>query len=200
MRPACDIFVPRMSALARDAAAAAELARRLGDGDRVAMQAAFAEHGPLVARTVRALSCSDAAREDLVQEVFVVAFTRIGAYDERVPLAAWLRGIAVNVVRAHRRKEARRGRLRERFASPPGERTHTPEEALAARRLGDRLWDAVDALPDRHREPFVLRVIEQLPLAVCAEVLGTSIKSVSRRALRAEQVVRAAIEEEEESA
>jgi RNA polymerase sigma factor (sigma-70 family) len=184
-----------MAAIARDPDGGAELALRIREGDRAAMQRLFAEHGPRVGRTVRALSCTGTGVEDLVQEVFVVAFTRIGTYDERVPLAAWLRGIAVNVVRNHRRKEARRGRLRERFGVPPGEPPHTPEDALTTRRLGDRLWDAVDALPDRQREAFVLRVIEQLPLAECAEVLGTSIKSVSRRALAAEQLVRAAIEE-----
>lgn len=161
------------------------------------MQAAFAEHRAAVQRAVRALSCSGAATEDLVQEVFVIAFTRISTYDERVPLASWLRGIAVNVVRAHRRREARRGRLRERFGPAPGERPDTPEEALAARRLADRLWDAVDALPDRQREAFVLRVIEQHSLAECAEALRISIKAVSRRALAAERAVRAAIAEEE---
>ena len=186
----------RMSAISRDTAPGAEVARRVRGGDRAAMQAVFAEHAPTIGRTVRALSCSGGAVEDLVQEVFVVAFTRIDAYDEAVPLAAWLRGIAVNVVRGHRRKEARRRRLRERFGPPLGERPSTPEEALASRRLGDRLWDAVDALPDRQREAFVLRVIEQLPLAECAEVLGVPVKAVSRRALKAEQIVRAEIEAE----
>ena len=184
-----------VSAIAPEHEATAALARKLRGGDREAMQAAFAEHGAAIARTVQALACLPGSVEDLVQEVFVVAFTRIDTYEGRVPLAAWLRGIAVNVVRNQRRRERRRGDLRQRF-EPPRERPDTPEEALATRRLADRLWSAVDRLPDRRREAFVLRVIEQRPLAECADVLGVSVKVVSRRAIAAERTVRAAVESE----
>ena len=183
-----------VSAIVREEEATAALARKLRGGDRVAMQAAFAEHGPAIARTVRALACLPGSVEDLVQEVFVVAFTRIETYEGRMPLAAWLRGIAVNVVRNQRRRERRRGDLRKRFEPAARERPDTPEEALTTQRLADRLWTAVDDLPDRQREAFVLRVIEQRPLAECADVLGVSIKAVSRRAVAAERKVRVAVE------
>lgn len=183
-----------VSAIVREEEATAALARKLRGGDRAAMQAAFAEHGPAIARTVQALACLPGSVEDLVQEVFVVAFTRIETYEGRMPLAAWLRGIAVNVVRNQRRRERRRGDLRKRFEPAVRERPDTPEEALATQRLADRLWTAVDRLPDRQREAFVLRVIEQRPLAECADVLGVSIKAVSRRAVAAERKVRAAVE------
>lgn len=162
------------------------------------MQQAFEAHGPGIARSVRALVGTHAVVEDLVQEVFVIAFTRIHAYGGGVPFVSWLRGIAVNVARNFRRRERRRGDLRRRFEPPRGERSETPEEALSTRRLGDRLWAAVDRLPDRQREAFVLRVIEQRSLVDCAAVLGVSIKAVSRRALAAEAKVRAAIEEKDE--
>ncbi len=159
------------------------------------MRSAFAEHGPSVARIVRALSCGRLPWEDLVQEVFVVAFTRQESYDPRLSIDAWLRGIAVNVVRGHRRRDARRGRLRARYALPEGERPDTPEESVATQRLADRFWDAVDALPVRERAAFILRVIEQHSLASCADALGISAKAVSRRAVRAEKRVRAALED-----
>ncbi|MEM6294533.1 MAG: sigma-70 family RNA polymerase sigma factor [Myxococcota bacterium] len=180
-----------MSAIARDEEATEALARKLRGGDRAAMQVAFAEHAPGVARTVKALACRAGTTEDLVQEVFVVAFTRIETYEGRVPLAAWLHGIAVNVVRNQRRRDRRRGELRERFEPAARERPDTPEEVLATRRLADQLWNAVDALGDRQREAFVLRVLEERSLAECAQVLGISIKSVSRRAVAAERSVRA---------
>lgn len=185
-----------MSAIVRDQEATAALARKLRGGDRAAMQAAFREHGPGIGRTVQALACLPGGVEDLVQEVFVVAFTRIDTYEGRVPLSAWLRGIAVNVVRNQRRQLRRRGELNRRFDPAPAERPDTPEESLTTRRLAERLWRAVDRLPDRQREAFVLRVLEQRPLAECADVLGVSIKAVSRRAVAAERTVRAAVESE----
>jgi RNA polymerase sigma-70 factor (ECF subfamily) len=51
---------------------------------------------------VRLPSLHDA--EDLVQDVFVTAFRRLGDFDAERPLAPWLRSIALNLLRNHRRK------------------------------------------------------------------------------------------------
>lgn len=182
-------------AAARDSEAGSVRLARVRASDRSTMQAAFTEHGPALARTVQALSCGRLPCEDLVQEVFVVAFTRLDSFDPTQSMAGWLRGIAVNVVRAHRRRNARRGRLQARFALPAGERPDTPEESVATQRLAERFWDAVDDLPERDRAAFVLRVIEQHALAACSAALGISAKAVSRRAIRAERRVRAALDE-----
>jgi RNA polymerase sigma-70 factor, ECF subfamily len=42
--------------------------------------------------------------EDLVQDVFVTAFRRLGDFDPERPLGPWLRSIALNLLRNHRRK------------------------------------------------------------------------------------------------
>lgn len=183
-----------MAAAARDDGSSSDLAEQLRAGEREAMQAAFTKHGPAVARTVRGLTCGATGSDDLIQEVFVIAFTRIANYRDGADFGAWLRGIAVNVVRDHRRNETRRQGLRQRFELPSADAPDTPEDALATRRLADTFWDAVDALPQRQREAFVLRVIEQHSLAACAVTLKVSVKAVSRRALAAERRVRAALD------
>ncbi len=159
------------------------------------MRAIFDAHAVGVARTVHALTCGHGPQEDLVQDVFAVAFARRATYDNTRPLDAWLRGIAVNLVRSFRRREGRRKRLWKR--SGPTDRPaapENPETALEASQLEHTLWAAVEALPDGLRETFALRGVEQRSLKDCAEVLGVSVKSVSRRALEAERRVRAALE------
>jgi RNA polymerase sigma-70 factor, ECF subfamily len=42
--------------------------------------------------------------DDLAQEVFVTAFRRLSDFDPERPLAPWLRSIALNLLRNHRRK------------------------------------------------------------------------------------------------
>jgi RNA polymerase sigma-70 factor, ECF subfamily len=42
--------------------------------------------------------------DDLAQEVFVTAFRRLTDFDAERPLAPWLRSIALNLLRNHRRK------------------------------------------------------------------------------------------------
>ncbi|MCA1651976.1 MAG: sigma-70 family RNA polymerase sigma factor [Acidobacteria bacterium] len=56
-------------------------------------------------RTCLAARMSDAHEaEDLAQEVFVTAFERLRQFDRTRPLGPWLRGIAINLLRNHRRK------------------------------------------------------------------------------------------------
>jgi RNA polymerase sigma-70 factor (ECF subfamily) len=42
--------------------------------------------------------------EDLAQEVFILAFKKISEFDSKRPFAPWLRGIAFNLLRNHRRR------------------------------------------------------------------------------------------------
>ncbi|HPA19126.1 MAG TPA: sigma-70 family RNA polymerase sigma factor [Verrucomicrobiae bacterium] len=42
--------------------------------------------------------------EDLAQEVFILAFRKLAEFDPQRPFAPWLRGIAFNLLRNHRRK------------------------------------------------------------------------------------------------
>ena len=159
------------------------------------MRSMFDAHAVVVARTVRALTCGQGPQEDLVQEVFAVAFARRDRFDGTRPLDAWLRGIAVNLVRSFRRREGRRKRLWRRSGPTRAPVTaDNPESALEASELERALWTAVEALPDPLRETFALRVVEQRSLKDCADMLGVSVKSVSRRAIEAERRVRAALE------
>jgi RNA polymerase sigma-70 factor (ECF subfamily) len=43
--------------------------------------------------------------EDMTQEVFLTAFKKIKSFDENMPIAPWLRGIAANRLRNHWRKK-----------------------------------------------------------------------------------------------
>ncbi len=56
----------------------------------------------LACLAVRLDSPDDA--EDLAQEVFIVAFRRLVEFDPGRPFGPWLRGIAHNLLRNHRRK------------------------------------------------------------------------------------------------
>ena len=164
--------------------------------DREQLQRVFTREAPALARTVRALLCSPEGVEDVVQEVFVVAFGRIGTFEGRASMASWLRGIAVNVVRNRTRRRLRRDAIGQRRTAEVATMAETPEATLAARRLEQVLWNAVDRLPHREREAFVLRVLEERSLAECALALGISVKAVSRRAVAAERKVKAAVEVE----
>jgi RNA polymerase sigma-70 factor (ECF subfamily) len=121
----------------------ADLIGRSLHGDGEAFEALFHRHYPEIHRFLRARVGSDAA-DDLAAETFTTAFRRRGDYDlchrEARP---WLYGIAVNLLRAHRRAEQRwlRGRAHLAGADPAGSEpgiSSATAEALLALTLDER--------------------------------------------------------------
>ena len=73
--------------------------------DRAAFALLFDRHYPALHRFVSARVGAGLA-DDLASEVFLTAFRRRTRYDlERADARPWLYGIAINVIRGHRRSE-----------------------------------------------------------------------------------------------
>ena len=168
----------------------AELAARARSGDRLALAEIYRRHRAAVGRHVLMHARDPAAVDDLVQDTFVTAFDQLERYTGRCRLSTWLHGIAINVARNHRRKQRRRRGLLQRVFAPRESSPASAEEHTRERRAMDALYVALDALPSDQRDAFVVRVLEQVPLAEAAEVLGAPIATISYRARQAEQKVR----------
>jgi len=126
--------------------------------DPQAIAALVRPHHRALRGYVAALSADLAAVDDLTQEVFVRALERLDRVDALEDFAAFLRGIARNVVREHSRRRARRAARYEQFV----------EEALAGTEpppgdpgLSQALRRCVDALPSRSRRLLDLRYVEE---------------------------------------
>lgn len=163
-------------------------------GDRDAQAVLYRRHAKAVQRHLLALTGDPRLVEDLLQDVFVTAFTCLAQFDRGRSLPAWLYGIAVQHVRNHRRKHRRRATLWSSFAGAPPALAPPLDAVAAEGELVARLYRALDELDDPRREAFVLRVIELLSLEDAAERMGVPAKTVSRLARSAEQHVRRQLE------
>jgi len=128
--------------------------------------------------------------EEITAATFAEAFGARGRFDpERADARPWLMGIAVNLARAHRRREhaqlqlAARGR-REGSTDVPG-RTLDRRSALAT---------ALLSLSERDRETLLLYALADLSYAEIAEAVGVPEGTVRSRLNRARRIVKEAIE------
>jgi len=78
--------------------------RAAQQGDLNALAALVTRHQQAVRACLAARLDDPHEAEDLVQEVFVTAFRKLGEFDPERPLAPWLRSIAMNLLRNHWRK------------------------------------------------------------------------------------------------
>lgn len=162
----------------------------------------YRRHAGAVAARLARLSGDHELALDLTHDAFVVALRRIeeGVTLESKAEAAWLHAIGFNLLRDHRRGRARRRGLLDRILRRSAKHAAaTGEGPDLLGSLASQLDGALAELNDEQRDAFVLRAVEGLSLEAAADVLGTTIQTVSYRAKKAEAIVRAHFEEGEPS-
>ncbi|MFJ8858623.1 RNA polymerase sigma factor [Streptomyces sp. NPDC102451] len=173
--------------------------RSLGDPD--AFSALFDRYADDIHRYAARRLGTEAA-DDLMAETFVIAFQQRRGYDLTRPHARpWLYGIVTNLVRGHRRAEARRLRALARAASAvpdgPGGDGEPLADRVAARvsaeGLRGELAGALAALPARYRDVLLVVAWGDLDYAEAAEALGVPVGTVRSRLHRARKKLREAL-------
>ena len=164
------------------------LAAACATGDRAAQGLLFERHADHVYRFIARMRASDAgAVDDLVQATFLAAFKSADRF--RGPrLQSWLFGIAVNIMRAHVRREVARKRVASSLADQPAEDAVAPRD-------GDliRLRAAIDTLSEKLRAVIVLVDLEGQSGGEAAQILGIPEGTVWRRLADARAKLRAAL-------
>jgi RNA polymerase sigma-70 factor (ECF subfamily) len=147
------------------------------------------------------------AAEDAVATTFLVAYERWHQRDPGVDARPWLYGIAVNVLRRHRRDEIRGYRALARLGVDPlfhadgildGHEQRAGERTDAQRRTR-AVAGVLAGLPRRQREVLLLVAVAELEYGEVAAALGIPIGSVRSALHRARHKLRAALGVEGES-
>ncbi|MCA9694308.1 MAG: RNA polymerase sigma factor [Nannocystaceae bacterium] len=158
-------------------------------GDRDAQSTLFTRHRERVARQVLRMTGEPGSVDDLVQEVFIAAFSALGRFRGEARIETWLYTITANKVRNYWDAKSRRRRRELRSVRQPPEPPATPEEDLGRQRHHERLYEALGTLPHKYREAFVARAIEGRSLQEASELLGVGISTLSYRTRRAEKLL-----------
>ena len=117
--------------------------------------------------------------EDLLQEVFLRVFDRLGTLENPAALRSFVFSFAIRVVREKLRRHSIRARLAQLFLGPAAE-SSVPHVDFEARELLRRIQTALDCMDDRNRAVFVLRRFEGMELTEIADNLGLSLATVKR--------------------
>lgn len=169
----------------------AELIADVLRGDTGRFELLVARYLPRVFATVRRYARRESEVEDIVQEIWIKAFQKLGTYRAEAPFEHWLMRLAVRTcydfLRAHRRnKELTFTELSdeesdwlERYGASDRE---GGESADAAKALVGRL---LDMLSPASRLIITLLEIEDRSVKEIARITGWSVPLVKVRAFRA---------------
>ncbi len=190
---------------AQSAPSEGALIARLRARDPGALEILMERHATRVFRVAFGITRNEADAEEVVQDVFVSLFEKIGAFQERAALGTWLYRVTINAALLRRRGKRvelevsledqlptfredghRAGEcsllLADWSASAEDELLSDETRALVRR--------AIDMLPLHYRAVVMLRDVEELSNEETAEILKEAVSSVKSRLHRARMALR----------
>jgi RNA polymerase sigma-70 factor (ECF subfamily) len=161
-------------------------------GDPWSKKQLYLRHVDYIAGMSTRLLRSIDASEDVVQDSFAIAFSKIASLREPAAFRGWLASIAISQV--HRRLSQRRllkflG-LDRGLDDAPLDELAREDLSVEARSELAALDFVLQQLPARERVAWMLRYVEDEPIDTVAEACGCSRATVKRWIARADERVR----------
>jgi RNA polymerase sigma-70 factor, ECF subfamily len=182
-------YPPGAQARSPDPASTVDLVALAQAGDRAALEELFARHAPplrrwasgRLARWARDLADTD----DLVQEVLLQTFKRIGEFEARGAgsLHAYLRQAVLNRIRDELRRRGRRPEHTDLDSEGPGE-GRSPLEQAIDQEAYERYEQALGRLKPEDQEAIIARVEMGYTYEELAESLAKPSADAARKAAR----------------
>jgi len=176
---------------------------RLRRREPAALAEAVREHAQPLFRSARALGCTAAEAEDLVQDVFVTFLERIDSFEGRSQLRTWLFGVLHRKVQERRRASVKdkvtdaledvmeaRFNTRGDWIRPPAD----IERLLLSNEIGAVISGCLEGLALNQREAFVLKEVDGLATSEICKILGVSITNFGVLMHRARARLRECVE------
>jgi len=147
---------------------------------------------PYLRRFARGLAGDFALADDLVQDCLERALAKEHLYDPARQLRAWLYAILRNIYVSGLRRKSRAGVIK-------GVDDLAPEEEAVAGEQEDHaairsISEALDRLPDLHREVILLVALEDMSYREVAEITGVPVGTVMSRLSRARSALKAMLD------
>jgi RNA polymerase sigma factor (sigma-70 family) len=162
---------------------------RRGDVSAEAFRVLVERHGPMILAVCRRLLKDPNDVDDAFQATFLVMVRRVGSIRKGDSIGCWLHGVAVRVARRARQRAARR-MAQERTLDDTVPVLQANADSGASELVGV-VYQEIDRLPGKYREPVILCCLEQMTYEQAARHLGTTEPALRGRLYRGRQKLEA---------
>jgi RNA polymerase sigma-70 factor (ECF subfamily) len=171
-------------------------------GNHAAFEQLVRAHDQAVLRLAVRITGSQSDAQDIYQEAFLKAYTKLGAFRFECAFSSWIYRIVTNVCldhlrknRNHRKNSSVGGNVGDEeydlLNQVPDDRpANNPEQQLFRRELRVHILYALQGLSPRERMVFELRHFQGLKLRTVGEILNTSEASIKNSLFRATKKLR----------
>ncbi len=165
------------------------LVKRAREGSPEAFDALVLRYQYKAVALANSILRSEELAKDASQNAFAKAYFGLKNFKEQSKFKTWLFRIIINEAKDTLRKEKSRGLYKMQHDSDRDEdapsilelipsSARSAKEEVEAQETKQRLEEAIRKLPEREREVFILRYLNDLSLAEVAESLGLAVGTV----------------------
>jgi len=163
-----------------------EVAGCFADGDAAAFWNLWEHHHKyLYAVCLKQMEGIHEDAEDALSLAMLKAWDKLPDYAQEIANpGAWLTRLTHNLcldLRRERKRHTHRMESLETDENLPSGKSESPEEILLRRETRDSLLRTINRLPKRLREPFLLRVVQEMPYPAVAAHLSISPQNARKR-------------------
>ncbi len=169
-----------------------ELAARCQAGDVDAFETLYRSQAPRIYALASRMAGSAEEGEDLLQEIFLQAFRKLGSFNGEAAIGTWLYRLALNhCLDFVRSKQAKMGKVTDTLDADtsiePSARRETPIARIDLAR-------AIERLPAGCREAFVLHDVEGFDHKEVGRMLGIAEGTSKSQVFKARMKLRALLQ------
>ncbi|WP_374722504.1 RNA polymerase sigma factor [Peribacillus tepidiphilus] len=174
-----------------------EIIIRAKNGDKQAINQVIIEYAPVVEKFSYQMGNSKNDIDDITQEVFIKIFRFIHQFSH-AKFTTWLYKITLNVTKDYYRKQKRNSL--KLFKLPSFQREDSfvvSDDQMLMDEQDHTLHNCILALDEKYRVPIILHYFHDCKYEEIAEILGLNLSTVKTRLLRAKELLRKKLEQEE---
>jgi RNA polymerase sigma-70 factor, ECF subfamily len=159
------------------------------DADVEAFESMYREYSPRIYSMACRMAGSPQDGEDLLQEIFLQAYRKLGSFKGESALGTWLYRLALNHCLDYVR--SRRAKMNKLTETLDAERSFEPMAGRQTPIAKIDLERAIERLPDGCREAFVLHDIEGFDHKDVGDLLGIAEGTSKSQVFKARMKLRA---------
>lgn len=165
-------------------------------GDKQMFEILLRRYNQRIYRVIRSYITSDEETQDIMQEAYVKAYTKLDQFKNQAAFSTWLIRIAINEALQEIRKKKRT--LTDRDSTEKldvltnfsGKSAMNPENQTIVSETKRLIETAVDRLPEKYRMIYMLQQVEGLSNTEIADCLHITDSNVKVRLHRAKTLIK----------
>lgn len=165
----------------------------LDNNPHVSRTALKALHNELYGWALSRCGFAPDVAEDLMQEAYVEILSGRAKFSQQSTLKTFLFGVVQNLARGRFRRRATRLRVVEQYAAESPRSETSGEDPCVS--INARIWQAVQALPNRQRDITELVFCRDMTIEQASEVMGVTVGTARVHYDRAKKALAKALEE-----